>query len=703
MNLIKKSGGNLSNKIACGIVKFRYIIIGLFTAAFIISLILVPKVQANYDISKYLPEDMETRQALSIVEKEFGLTSSVNVMVKGISKTEAQTLEKKFKVKYVSMVSFNPESTSFYNGGNALIKLMVDGGDYSDSVASVLESVETVLKNNGYTYYMNGSGVNGSRMQAGIGGEMTTIMLIALAVVLAILLLTSKSWFEPVIFLIVLAVSILINLGTNIILGEISYITKSIAAILQLALAMDYSIVLLHAYHKHCEDKPPRAAAASALKESFKPIISSSLTTIAGLMALVFMSFSIGRDIGIVMSKGIVISMLTVFLLMPGLLVIFSRPLKKLKHKPIYLGDKLISKAVLSSRFVLPVVLVGVIVTGAVLQSFNEYSFSEKQTSNNDNAVISEAFSSDTSMILLVPRANTAEDNQNITAATEELSKIKLHGKDVFVQAQTYSLALAAAGGESAPDVVKEKLDMTFNGENYSRIIFTFKLDGISDAAYNYLDDIKTVLTAKFGADNYIAGDVMSNYDIAKSFSSDILITNLITIIAILLIIALTFRSALLPVILVTVIQGAIFIAMAISFVIGQQIFFMSYIIGSAILMGATIDYAILVSNNYLKARQTFSKTDSVKHTIKQSLPTILTSGLILVIAGFIVGLGSSSYAISSIGLLLGRGALVSLLLITFLLPQLLYILDKPIQKLTFGCKNFNNHNNANIKDGTKQ
>lgn len=677
------------------VVRFRYVFFGVWAAVLVVSLLLLPKVSANYDIASYLPDDMETRKALTVIEDEFGMNTTVLVMVKDVSAQEAGAIASELStIAAVQLVSFDAESEKNYKDGNALIRLTVAGGDFSDEAQAVVRAVQTKLNARGITFYTSGSAVDGLRMQNGIGGEMTLIMVISVLVVVAILLFSSRSWFEPIVFLLVVGVAILVNLGTNYFFGMISYITKSVAAILQLALAMDYSIVLLHNFDSFAEKgEDAKSAAAKALAVSVKPIVSSSLTTIAGLVALMFMSFGIGLDIGLVMSKGILVSMLAVFFMMPGLLVLFSRPLRKLRHKPVPLGGKHLARGVVKARFVAPILLVGLIAVCAVLQSFNAYSFSEYQPST-DRDEIEAVFAPESTMIVVLPRAETEEDYARQEQFVERIATL-VKGEDTpFVSAQTYRSTYDAVLSQMPTAspleklVVQKRVDALFNGSAHSRIILSFDLPTADRAAFDYLDGVRAQLDEIFGEGNTcMAGGVMTNYDISKSFSGDLLVTNLITVLSILLIIGLTFRSFSLPAVLVLIIQGAIWAAMSVSFLASSPIFFMSYLIASAILMGATIDYAILITDHYTKARKTKGRLASLEDALSGSMPTVLTSGLILTIAGFIVGGISSSTAISTIGTLLGRGALAANVLVLVLLPELLYLLDKPIQKTSFGMK----------------
>ena len=310
----------------------------------------------NYDLSKYLSEDTETRQALKIMEDEFSATSSVNLMIKKTDTVDENNLNE-LVTKLNNMDGVTLASLAKSNDNYQMISIMLNTGDYDKASQETVLKIEELLKD--YTFYVSGASVNSMTLENNIEKEVKIILLVAVLIILAVLLLTSHSWFEPVIFLIVIGVSILINMGTNFIFGSISYITQSVQAILQLALAMDYSIILLHAYEENLtKGYDDKKAIIHALWHSLVSIFSSALTTIAGLSALMFMSFTIGFDIGMVLSKGILCSMLTVFLLMPGLILLCRKPLLKLKHKPLSLKGNWIHKVVDVAKIPISVVLI---------------------------------------------------------------------------------------------------------------------------------------------------------------------------------------------------------------------------------------------------------------------------------------------------------------------------------------------------------
>ena len=766
----------------------------------------------NYDLSKYLSEDTETRQALKIMEDEFSATSSVNLMIKKTDTVDENNLNE-LVTKLNNMDGVTLASLAKSNDNYQMISIMLNTGDYDKASQETVLKIEELLKD--YTFYVSGASVNSMTLENNIEKEVKIILLVAVLIILAVLLLTSHSWFEPVIFLIVIGVSILINMGTNFIFGSISYITQSVQAILQLALAMDYSIILLHAYEENLtKGYDDKKAIIHALWHSLVSIFSSALTTIAGLSALMFMSFTIGFDIGMVLSKGILCSMLTVFLLMPGLILLFRKPLLKLKHKPLSLKGNWIHKVVDVAKIPISVVLIILIGVCFVLQQHNDYIFAY-ETNSPQSEKIKKEFGSSSQMVIILPLAKTSEDYQKQIELEERLKTIQIDNQTIV--SGVTSMSNVQDGMLVQPMPIDNLVSMTgLEVDTITMIYDFFKLDHETELTYNvvltiddfllkaenealtaydmantlhydnflmayvyiklnvekitikdFVNKIQTIdefeqleepkknliiqMDALFqnqtminsiheiasqvrtgvsnfnsdkhsrmvinlditasqkeknkktielikkevsniynGENHYLAGQNMVSYDIEKAFKSDLLKVNLITIIAILIILLISLKSLLLPIILVFVIQGAIYISMSTSYIFNQPIFFMSYLICICIQMGATIDYGIILTSKYLYSRKEKDKNESMKDAIRSALPTILTSGTILVVAGFIVYFISSEMAISSIGLLLGRGTIISIILVLFLLPSLILLLDKPILKLMLHKKGEN-------------
>ena len=799
-------------KISKFIVDKRYILFGLFFIFLIFSLVFMSHTNVNYDLSKYLSEDTETRQALKIMEDEFSATSSVNLMIKKTDTVDENNLNE-LVTKLNNMDGVTLASLAKSNDNYQMISIMLNTGDYDKASQETVLKIEELLKD--YTFYVSGASVNSMTLENNIEKEVKIILLVAVLIILAVLLLTSHSWFEPVIFLIVIGVSILINMGTNFIFGSISYITQSVQAILQLALAMDYSIILLHAYEENLtKGYDDKKAIIHALWHSLVSIFSSALTTIAGLSALMFMSFTIGFDIGMVLSKGILCSMLTVFLLMPGLILLFRKPLLKLKHKPLSLKGNWIHKVVDVAKIPISVVLIILIGVCFVLQQHNDYIFAY-ETNSPQSEKIKKEFGSSSQMVIILPLAKTSEDYQKQIELEERLKTIQIDNQTIV--SGVTSMSNVQDGMLVQPMPIDNLVSMTgLEVDTITMIYDFFKLDHETELTYNvvltiddfllkaenealtaydmantlhydnflmayvyiklnvekitikdFVNKIQTIdefeqleepkknliiqMDALFqnqtminsiheiasqvrtgvsnfnsdkhsrmvinlditasqkeknkktielikkevsniynGENHYLAGQNMVSYDIEKAFKSDLLKVNLITIIAILIILLISLKSLLLPIILVFVIQGAIYISMSTSYIFNQPIFFMSYLICICIQMGATIDYGIILTSKYLYSRKEKDKNESMKDAIRSALPTILTSGTILVVAGFIVYFISSEMAISSIGLLLGRGTIISIILVLFLLPSLILLLDKPILKLMLHKKGEN-------------
>ena len=1091
----------------------RYVVLALFLIATILSVLFFSQVKINYNISDYLDDSTETKISLDIIETEFGTTGNIQVMIEGVTATEAHDVSSKInKIDNVLLVNFDEEDPAYYDKetSTALLAVVVSGDEYSDAANQVLADIKVELDELfGSRINYGGSVVEKSNMRKSIQSEIVIILAIAVVFAIAIMLLMAKSWIEPLVLLFSSGIAVVLNMGSNVIFGEISYITNAVAAILQLALSVDYSIVLLHEYRNQkelCDTK--EKAMACAIKKSFSPIVASALTTMAGLVALFFMTMEIGFDIGIVLTKGIAISAITSLTLLPALLLCLDGVMTKIKKRSIEIkSDGICKVAFKAAAPIVALVLVLVIVCG-VLQTGNSYLFTD---SANPNQAIIDRFGTNNTVVVVYPKledegdmwakekelanklggystasgkpvllsytgySNTVgavydvekamktfnisrgdaeflfalyheHDSRKMTSSefikytsdflnnyeegkefasestvktletmllvekimeghytASELHTISTTGAlegtelSLFQIKQMYGLyllthnefdagnvifldmldyILSIAGTEETADLMTEKtiadltefsgsiydfknnmekqvsksefqefavihfdgkvpsfmakylagqifegynkkyndgrnervqilklleytvnenalgsavsgdlkdlvanftfvynaiqdrctyeeflplidaavlaltgepreidttveavqqayimyfdgkgaipnkklngrefitfvndqivnnhvvkgriaedsknklldlatvdaflcdeerylynemsqkidklqsdiksLDATgtitpsmilniyarytiidgsnnlndviavdllnfvvsqmdtnealkdkmtpehrekiserleavksaealFISENYGRMLLSIDLPSDSEESTAFVEHLLSTVKEVFGEDAHIAGHMVSTVDLQNSFERDNRIISIVTIIAIFVIIMLIFRSLSLPVILVLVIQGAIWISMSTSLITGPM-FFMSYIITTCILMGATIDYGILMSNTYVNARATLDKKEALAVAVKTALPTIFTSGLILTICGFIVGLVASQTSISTVGVLLGKGALVSSLMVTFVLPSVLYLLDGFILKLS--------------------
>lgn len=1108
----------------------KYIVIAVFAILAILSAILMGMVGTNYNISDYLDEETDTKISLGIMEEEFGLISNIQVMVDGVDTTEAKAIKDQLKsIKNVVFVNFNEKSADYYkeDSQTALFVILVEGNEYSDTAKGALADVMSLMDEKyGERVNYGGTVMEKKLLSEAIQSEIFLILAISLCLVAILMLITAASWIEPLVLLAASGVAVLLNMGSNIIFGEISYITKAVAAILQLALSIDYSIVLLHSYRaiKEKEEDNDKAMLL-AIKEVVRPVSASALTTIAGLLALLFMSFTIGFDIGIVLMKSIVVSAISALTLLPAMLLLFDKLMQKTPKKPLVIKGKMFAEASFKScKFIIPVALVA-IVGCCVLNSMNTYNFVD---SCNKNANITDKFGDNGTVIVLFEKSENTEElekeligflenyrtadgkdvlknavaysttigqifdvekasndlgispkdaellftiyyfNQNNDAVKmtkrefvdfalwlidndedaqemvppgaarylkllpeletllkedhtaddliadietilanagiefelpegmlgemdlpgddkhylikhlyalysydnntridfkdimnylmdsgllpEELSsqldelksgmvrldeikqevdyygfkeylaknninlpnyvlsfiwpgqltqkyriidvlidtyndypqffpaeiapliqnfntidnimssahkynelipkinslvntlgynvdievpnKLVKHlyimyfidkgtmpNKNLVINGQTF-LEFACA---TASDLVNDKEICEFLGleltddqlenitnacdklpsdvdklftflndegeytysqiteevkkfiktietvsldniefsdkaiqgvyvkyavknkiynldpigattllefvleslkdedsliagsideemkktieeskenmasaetllasDNYSRMLLTVKLPPESAESSRFVEAINAKVDEIFkGKKAYVAGEIPTTYDLIKAFDGDNRFISVFTVVSIFLIILIIFKSLSLPVLLVTVIQGAVWIAMSFTLIGGGSMFFMSYIMSMCILMGATIDYGILLSTNYVNYRATMEKREALEAAIDSAMPTIFNSGLILMICGFIVGLVASQTSISSVGFLLFRGTLVSVIMITIVLPSLLYLLDKLVLKLTYR-KNLN-------------
>lgn len=1015
------------------------ITIALFVVVAIISAVLSFGVKINYDISDYLDEKSQTKQALKIIDKEFGTTGSIQVMISDIDSDEAESVADQLEdIEHVKNVSFDVNETKSYKDNKALYVILADGDDYSDNARSVIADIHNTLDSKYSDIEYGGTAVEKQKLEEKITREVPFILTISIMLVIIILLVTAESWLEPVLLLVSCGIAVIINKGTNIIFDDVSYITNSIAAILQLALSIDYSIILLHTYRrkKDLHDNPA-SAMDDAIKAVVSPVSASALTTIAGLMALLFMSFKIGFDIGIVMMKGIAISAVTALTLFPALILWFDKPLNKwTKRTFVPTGKAFCNIAFKASGIVIPLALI--IIGGSYfLQSNINYVFTD---AGDENTVITDAFGDNNTLAVVYPNgsdnnslenefvnqaktlkhsdgsqilqdytaySNTAREVYGVKKAAQKLNQSKddvellftmmhleksrnrlkltpgrfihyadtliktdpdvtefidkstrdsiatmvdadslmsgsytpsqLYGKlrsgdlavkglsksdienlyalylgdRIKVQPVKYTTMLnyivgnntvrkaldgetiasleqligginqfkamvkanpemledenmaalyktinskcsygkfvattgyvvmaltgeapqmsidAASvkkvytlyavdhgavkrtkvrtsklvnyiikesknnssiksaisgkqikklkdlrdvykfmsegrsynyikmvdrmerfkkslrtvdvstdlnkdrvlgvyckysinnnGGLTEPEeartlidyvasrmdtntVLKDRLsdrdrqkvrdaqedlqraNELFCGKNYSRMLMTVDLPNDSAETHEYVKDITNTAKSVFGEDTNIAGEIVSTTDLANAFDFDNKLITFLTIAMVFLIVMVVFKSLSIPLLLVTIIQGAIWIAFATGKIMNSPVFFMSFIVTTCVLMGATIDYGILMSSNYVELRSTMDKKEALITSVRRAMPTVFTSGTILAVCGLVISFVSTQLGISCVGQFVGTGAICSMILIAVLLPSVLYLLDGFILKLS--------------------
>ena len=591
---------------------------------------------------------------------------------------------------------FKSSLTMFYSSDSdgiryPLYQITFSGSDYSQSTMDAIKEIRNKFGELSIKVHMSGNAAT-TYNSIDCVEKQTLYALIAVGgVVLLILFLFSTSFWEPVLYLLAIAIAVVINMGSNIIMGSVSYLTSGIAGILQLALSMDYSIFLLTRFKQEKAKTPDvEQAMINAVKASFSPISASSMTTIASFVALMFMSYTIGLDMGIVFAKGVILSLLSVFMLLPGLAVYTNKLIEKSEHKCLKLTLKKFSSGLIKGRFVIPIVAVCLIAAGIVGQNYLTFGYGDTATFGSEGSLIYEdkqkiesVFGSQNQLAILLKKEKgektiTSDDGVNTTveeAITKELAK-----KTYVLTAQSKSLITASGMADILPQSFLKQFDN--NGE-YTRLVTYIDLPEEGAKTEKAMDEIRSVMNdyQVEEGEYFLLGGSSSAIEIKQIVNVDYNIITWISIGLVALILFITFKNAILPVLLVFIIQGSIWISTSISALTGDSIVFLGYLIVSAVMLGATIDYGILLTSNYLESRKKYEKFDAIKDAIAKSSRAILTSSVILCCAGILISLTSSMPAIKVFGDLIGRMAACSFVLVMGALPCVLVLFDKVIYK----------------------
>ena len=753
-----KSNPDIMVQIAKTIVRWRYVIILLFLAAAVYCGLSLNRVQVSSDLTVFLASSTETRRGLTIMEDEFVTYAAEDIMVSNITYSAAEALADQLRdFDGVASVAFD-DTPSHYASASALFSISFEDVDDSPSVKAAREQIDLLLSPyDTYAYSMSMESYS-----AQLASEMVGVVAIAAVVIVAILLFTSRSYFEVVIFIIVFVFAALLNMGTNFWFGQISTITHSIAIILQLALAIDYAIIFSHRYQDECDNyASSREALIQALAKSILEISSSSLTTISGLVALMLMQFRLGYDLGMVLAKGILCSLLTVFLLMPGLIMFFPKAIRRSAHKSLIPDIQPWGRFLMRSRFAF-VWLFLLIIPGCVYCSnhvtyaFNDSSVTELVYSESRAAMhkITDTFAHSTTLAILVPHEDLEAEKavlREVEALPQVRSATGLAGIEIddahvltdlytpqmfselldispeetrllfqaygiqheqyqaiFGTPDTYEVPLIDMflylfdmidrGVVSLDEEQAEELDSlrsTLNmgvdqlrGEHWNRLVFSADVPVEGEESVALVEKVRSIAEHYYGRDQILViGDITSARDLRESYSSDSLLISVLTIVFVYVILLCTFRTIIGSAILVFVIQGSIWINFTFPYLHGTVPSFVTNMIVSAIQMGATIDYAIVLMNSYLVLKNEHPKKEAMSIAVNQSFATVLTSGSIMTIAGILIGVRVSDVYVSHIGLAVGRGALTSVILVLTVLPQLLVLFDRAVEKTTFTIK----------------
>lgn len=664
------------------VVRRRWIIIAAFILAAAVCLFLNQLVAVNYDMTDYLPPDSPSTIALDVMQQEFdGGIPDVRVMVRNVTIPQALAYKEALKqvdgvlevmwlddaVDITLPLEILDEETvdAYYQEGAALFTVTID----EDKRLQAVADIRTLI---GDENAMTGSAVSTAIATTSTVSEIAKIAAFVVLFVLVVLLITTKSWLEPLVVLGGLGVAIAINGGTNLIFGEISFVTNAAGNILQLAVSLDYSVFLLHRFEECREEQPDlETAMVDALCKSTGSILSSGLTTVIGFLALVLMRFQIGPDLGLALAKGVALSLITVFVFMPALILAVHRLLDKTRHRTILPNFSKFGRVVRRVMLPMTAIFAIVIVPSYLASTANSYyygaghMFGPDTQLGADTASIEDAFGKSDTYVLLVPNDSTARQK----ALSDELHTIP--------EIKSIVSYVDMAGAEIPMDYLDPDTLSQLVSEHYSRMVLTVEADYEGEDTFRLVSEIRAVAESHYPGQWHLAGEGVSTYDLMNTVTRDMVKVNLVAILAVFAVLLALLRSAVLPVILVLSIETAIWLNLSLPYFTDSYVFYIAYLIISSIQLGATVDYAILLSDRYREFRQTMDKNQAVVETVSAVTVSILTSGSVLSVAGFLLGAISSNGLLAQLGTFLGVGAICSLVIVLFVLPGLLYLFDK--------------------------
>ena len=673
-------------KFYAGIVNRRKLILILFAVAFVISLLCGQLVSVNYDMTDYLPEKTKSTVSIDIMGEEFdGGIPNARVMIKDATIPEALEYKDKLKaIKGVSDVTWMddamnitvPLSTldsdaveTYYKDNNALFTVTID----EEHRITATEDIRSLI---GEENAVTGSAISTADATTNTVSEILKITVIAVAFVLLVLILTTTSWIEPIIVLAGLGVAIMLNNGSNLIFGEISFVTNAAGSVLQLAVSLDYSVFLLHRFEEcRKENADAQSAMVDALCKSTSSILSSGLTTVIGFIALVLMQFRLGADLGLALAKGIAISLITVFVFMPALILCTYKWLDKTKHRSFMPSFKGFGKAVHKIAIPMVCIFTILIVPSYLGSNANDYLYGsseilgENSQYGKDTKAIENVFGKIDTYVLLVPKGNTA---------TQKALSNELHTLPEITSIISY---IDIVGAEIPNAYLDADALSQLEGENYSRMVLSVDVPYEGDSTFTLVENIREIADKYYPDNNYLAGEGVSTYDLKETITADMVLVNLVAIGAVFLVLLITLKSIPLPFILVLSIETAIWLNLSVPYFSDKPIYYLAYLIISSIQLGATVDYAILMTDRYRENRQSLEKRSAVIQTLSDVFVSIMTSGSVLTVVGFLLGWMSSNQLLAQLGIFVGRGAIFSLAIVLFVLPGLLYICDGMIIK----------------------
>ena len=748
----EQSGESFMLKLARFIVDKRNLVFLVVIIGLIFSVFSRSWVQVENDLTAYLPADSETRQALDVMDEQFTTFGTASVMVANLPLADAFDLQEKLEdVEGVQGVAFD-ETDEHYNNVSALFSVTFDYDEDDERCLDALERVKNSLA--GYDLYVSTD--LGNTQEETIDHEISVIMVYVAIVIVTVLLFTSETYGEVPVLILTFVVALVLNQGTNFMMGKISFISNSVTSILQLALSIDYAIIFCNRFKEEHRSLPLREAVIVALSKSIPEIGASSLTTIGGLVAMLFMQFKLGPDMALCLIKSILFALLSAFVVMPGLLMLFGPLIDKTGHRSFVPKISFVGKFAYATRHVVPILFVALAVIGCRLSSDCPYAYgyglisapklNETQIAEN---MIDDNFSTKNLMALVVPAGDYDKERVILDEleqydevdSTLGLSNVEAMGgytprqfselTDLDYEVAEFLYGVYAANHEnygkivgglstySVPlidmflflydevqqgyvtldDELQSTLDdaytqmtnakLQLQSEQYSRMLIYSTLPVSGDETYAFTDTVTAIAQKYYPSEKvYLAGDSTNEYEFEKSFAVDNKVVSIVSILIVMAVLLFTFNSAGMPVLLILVIQGCIWINFSFPTITGKYLFFLGYLIVSSIQMGANIDYAIVIASRFQETKAKMHHRDAIIETLNFAFPTIITSGSILSISGFLIGRMTSEPVIAGIGESLGRGTVISIIMVMFALPQILLIGSKVIDRTSFAVPN---------------
>lgn len=683
------------------ITKHKLFILILGVLLIIPSMIGMVKTRVNYDVLSYLPDSLETVSGQDIMVDEFGMGAFSMVIVENMDNKDVVALKEKLeKVDHVEKIIWydsvadislptdmlpNELKEALFNGDATMMIALFDNTTSSEDTMQAVTDMRNMVKDQAFISGMSGIVTDIKNL---VQAELPVYIVIAGILALIVLLITMESIVTPVLFLLCIGLAILYNMGTNIFLGQISYITQALTAVLQLGVTMDYSIFLLESYqaNKVRFDNDKERAMAHAISNTFKSVVGSSITTVAGFAALCFMTFALGRDLGIVMAKGVIIGVIVCITLLPSLILFFDKWIDKTTHRAIFPNFHK-SSAFITRHRVIPLLIFAILFVPAFYGNNHVkvyYNLDQGLPQDLDSAIankkLEEKFNMNNMHILLLKNGLSSKEKNDMKNEIEKIDGVK------------WVLGMNSIVGANVPDdMIPNKYKDLLKSDNWELQFICSDYKTATDQVNAQIASINDIVK-KYSKDSMVIGEAPLTKDLQDVTDVDLATVNYLSIGAIFLIILLTFKSISLPVILVSVIEFAIFLNMSFPYYSGIELPFVASIVIGTIQLGATVDYAILMTTRYHKERVVNQKTkkEAVEIAHKTSMKSIIISGLSFFAVTFGVSAYSSIDMINAICTLLSRGAVISTISVILILPAMLYLFDKVICKTTWDMRKIN-------------